>query len=134
MCCIEDVCEKYRIKQDQIYIVGHSWGARGVWDICLEYPDFFVGAVAISGVSCPLIGEKLRNLPTFIAHSKEDNVVPVYHAIHMHQSIIKHKDDPIHKIFITKEGNHGDLLGIISHAPVFKFLEQCNVSICSNTN
>lgn len=46
---VKEVCELYNVDRDRIYIVGHSMGATGCWNLAARNPHWFTGIVPISG-------------------------------------------------------------------------------------
>jgi len=45
----------------KVYITGFSMGARGVWDTILRYEYLFSAGIAVSGVGCYLLVDKLND-------------------------------------------------------------------------
>jgi predicted peptidase len=74
---IDDVCGKYTVDKDRIYITGLSMGGFGTFSMVMEYPDLFAAAVPICG---GIRGEKgldnLAKVPFWIFHGAKDKVVP----------------------------------------------------------
>ncbi len=46
---IEDVCKKYSIDRDRIYVYGTSMGGAATWYLISHYPDFFAAAAPTCG-------------------------------------------------------------------------------------
>jgi predicted peptidase len=70
------VLKNYPINPNRIYLTGFSMGGRGVWDCATEYPDLYAAVSALSGFSCYLRAAKMRDVPSWTFHSKDDYVVP----------------------------------------------------------
>jgi len=77
-----ETIEKYPdIDIDRIYVTGLSMGGFGTWSIIQEYPDIFAAAMPVCGAKVPPEFkeefEGMKNIPLWIFHAKDDNVVPV---------------------------------------------------------
>lgn len=46
---VKDVCDLYSVDRSRIYVVGHSMGATGCWNLAARNPHLFTGIVPISG-------------------------------------------------------------------------------------
>jgi predicted esterase len=46
---VKEVCDLYSVDRDRVYIVGHSMGATGCWNLAARNPHLFTGIVPISG-------------------------------------------------------------------------------------
>jgi predicted peptidase len=72
---VDNVLKEYSIDRRRILVVGFSMGAQGTWFMESRHPDLFTGAIVMAGrTDEPL--ESLAKIPTYIIHSRADQVVP----------------------------------------------------------
>lgn len=83
---IDKAIETYRIDPLRVYLMGFSQGAIMSFSVGLTHPEKIAGIVAMSGRVLPEIvphiaaPEALRDLPIFVAHGTEDQVLPIHHG------------------------------------------------------
>lgn len=83
---IDKAIETYRIDPLRVYLMGFSQGAIMSFSVSLTHPEKMAGIVAMSGRVLPEIvphiaaPEALRDLPIFVAHGTEDQVLPIHHG------------------------------------------------------
>jgi predicted peptidase len=65
------------IDSNRIYLTGISMGAFGVWDLATATPDRFAALLAISGGGNPVEVCQLKDVPAWIVHGRQDDVIPV---------------------------------------------------------
>lgn len=75
MSLLENLSQQYKIKQDQVYVMGLSMGGMGTFEIVNRLPYTFAGAVAICGGANPSIAGNLKNTNWWIFHGGKDEVV-----------------------------------------------------------
>lgn len=68
---------RYNIDMDRVYIVGCGEGGTGVYGAAARYPDFFAGAVAISGLWSFNDAAKMAKLPLLVMHGTQDKTTDV---------------------------------------------------------
>ena len=74
---LDSLSESGVVDTRKIYIGGLSMGGFGTYDMITRYPDYFAAAFSICGVAdIPQMMQKARNLPLWIFHGAQDNVVP----------------------------------------------------------
>ncbi len=79
---LEDVIRSNKVDTDRIYLVGLSSGATEVWKLLLDYPDEFAGAIPVCGkvpeeyYNQEGAFDALVNMPIWIFHAADDDVVP----------------------------------------------------------
>jgi predicted peptidase len=54
-----------------------SMGAFGAWDLAVATPDRFAALLAISGGGNPVEVCQLKDVPVWIVHGRQDDVIPV---------------------------------------------------------
>ena len=117
---IETVLDTNERILNEVYLVGHSMGARGVWDTAFQYPDAFAGLVPVAGVGCYLLAHKIVHVPTMIVHGVMDNVVNIDESLRMHSALAaarkqtqtKRDTEPLFLITETFE-DHNSILGMV---------------------
>jgi predicted peptidase len=67
----------YRVDRSREYLTGLSMGAFGAWDLAIAMPARFAALVAISGGANPVEVCRLRQVPVWIVHGGDDDVIPV---------------------------------------------------------
>jgi len=77
MDAIDELCKRYPIDLDRIYIVGGSMGGYGTWDAICRFPDRFAGAIPISGGGDPSRAALLKNMPIHAFAIATDPICPV---------------------------------------------------------
>ncbi len=71
-----------RIMRDQaidarrVLVAGFSMGGRGTWTMSARHPDLFTGAIVMAGSTGDTPVADLGRIPTYVIHSREDDVVP----------------------------------------------------------
>lgn len=83
---IDEVVEGYSVNPQQVYLLGFSQGAIMSFSIALTQPEKVAGIVAISGrvvtETLPRVARpaELADLPIFVAHGVNDQVLPIEHG------------------------------------------------------
>jgi len=80
---LDDVCAKYRVDPDRIYLTGISAGGDATWDFALAHPDRFAAIVPIAGEGDPADAARIKDLPIWAFQGEKDDVVPPDLTIHM---------------------------------------------------
>ena len=73
---LDDVMEKYAIDRNRILVTGFSMGGRGTWYMASRHPDLFTAAIPMAARSDSHDAEQVGDMPVFIIHAREDQVVP----------------------------------------------------------
>ena len=77
---IQQVCGRYHVDPDRIFLTGMSNGGIGAWLIGMHHAPLFAGlapmASGLDGVLMPFLAN-LRNTPVYIIHGAKDQVMPV---------------------------------------------------------
>ena len=80
----------YSCDKNRIYITGVSAGSLGTWQLLSRYPEHFAAAVPISfGYIDSNIAKKVVDIPIWIYHGVEDNIVPVGSSDGIYDAIIQ---------------------------------------------
>jgi predicted peptidase len=73
---LEEVQRQYRIKGDQVYVMGLSMGGMGTFELARRHPDLFAAAVPICGGAHPSTAGALKSARWWVFHGAKDDVVP----------------------------------------------------------
>lgn len=76
MALLERVLRDYTIDRRRILVVGFSMGGRGTWFMASHHRDLFTAAVPMAASVGDEPIETLATMPTYIIHSRRDQVVP----------------------------------------------------------
>lgn len=121
---IDDTLTRYpQINHNRIYIIGLSRGAEGGLYLLLDRPNFFAGALLMSGREAYTIEyvngnatvENMRNLshtPIWFFHSKEDKISPVEGSRINYRILKEQLNNPLVKyteLSFNKKGDNGIL-------------------------
>jgi predicted peptidase len=73
---LDRVMTDYAVDRRQVLITGYSLGGRGAWFLSARHPDVVTGAIVMAGSIDGEITESLASVPTYVIHSRQDEVVP----------------------------------------------------------
>ena len=65
------------VDSKRLYLTGISMGAFGAWDLAVATPGRFAALLAISGGGNPVEVCQLKDVPVWIVHGRQDDVIPV---------------------------------------------------------
>lgn len=79
---LDEICARYRVDPDRLYLTGLSMGGYGAWYYAALHPDRFAALVPICGGGMPFFGfpERvvvLKNVPVWAFHGAKDDRVPL---------------------------------------------------------
>jgi len=80
---LDEVCAKYRVDPDRIYLTGISAGGDEVWDLAVTHPERFAAVVPIAGEGDPVDSARLKDMPTWAFQGEKDDIVPPAQMISM---------------------------------------------------
>jgi|KBSMisStandDraft_5_1062788.scaffolds.fasta_scaffold120654_2 predicted peptidase len=66
----------YSIDRRRVLVVGYSMGGRGTWFMSSHHRDLFTAAIPMAAATGDDPLESLATMPTYIIHSRRDQVVP----------------------------------------------------------
>jgi predicted peptidase len=75
MALVEKVRKEYAIDTRRILVTGFSMGGRGTWYMSSQHPNLFTGAIAMAASTRELTQDSLGKIPTYVIHSRDDQVV-----------------------------------------------------------
>ncbi len=76
MALLEKVLADYSIDRRRVLVVGFSMGGRGTWFMASHHPDLFTAAIPMAASTGDEPAERLGTMPTYVIHSRDDQVVP----------------------------------------------------------
>lgn len=76
MALLESVMRDYAVDRRGILVTGFSMGGRGTWFMSARHSDFFTAAIPIAGSPGDEPLDRLGRIPTYVIHSRNDQVVP----------------------------------------------------------
>jgi predicted peptidase len=114
------ILKNYPIDPSRIYLTGFSMGGRGVWDCATEYPDMFAAVSALSGFSCYLRAAKMKNVPSWTFHGKQDHVVPFEESWKMVNALME-SDGVKPRFTVMDDVGHGTV-GVYRSQTFYKWL------------
>jgi len=77
MALLEHVISENAIDRKRILVVGYSLGGRGTWFMSSRHADVFTAAITIGGSPDGQSLDTLGRIPTYVIHSRSDEVIPI---------------------------------------------------------
>ncbi|MEZ5384059.1 MAG: prolyl oligopeptidase family serine peptidase [Prosthecobacter sp.] len=74
---IADLTDHLPIDESRIYLTGSSMGGFGTFGIAAKYPQVFAACVPLCGGGDVKKAEVLKNIPFWVFHGDQDDMVPV---------------------------------------------------------
>ena len=72
---LRKVQDEYAIDRHRVLVTGFSMGGRGTWFMTSRHPDLFTAAIPIAASPGDEPLDQLALVPTYIIHSRDDQVV-----------------------------------------------------------
>jgi predicted peptidase len=72
---VKSVMTDYNVDPSRVMVVGFSLGGRGAWFHSSRHTDIFKAAIVMAGSTGDEPIEKLATVPTYVIHSRDDEVV-----------------------------------------------------------
>jgi predicted peptidase len=101
---LDEVCSRYDVNQDRIYLTGLSMGGFGTWALAAAQPERFAAIAPVCGGGLLYIHLRIKDLPIWIFHGQKDDVVPVYESQKMYEKIKENGGNV--KLTIYPEAEH----------------------------
>jgi predicted peptidase len=76
MALLDKLMGEFTIDRRRILVVGFSLGGRGTWFMAAHHPDLFTAAIPMAAATGDEAVDTLGTIPTYIVHSRRDQVVP----------------------------------------------------------
>ncbi|MCD4825009.1 MAG: prolyl oligopeptidase family serine peptidase [Phycisphaerae bacterium] len=83
MTMLDDICDKYLVDRDRIYLTGLSMGGFGTWALAQQYPNRFAAIAPVCGGGNPYLAKRIKHIPVRIYHGAKDKNVPLHFAKQM---------------------------------------------------
>jgi predicted peptidase len=100
---LDEVCEKYKVDKNRIYLTGISMGGFGTWALAAHVPDRFAAIVPICGGGEVANAKRLARIPTWVFHGAKDTTVPLERSQKMVDALKKNGGDPKFTIYPDAE-------------------------------
>ena len=76
MALVQDTLDHYAIDRRRILVTGYSLGGRGTWFMASRHADLFTAAIPMAASTGDEPIERLGTIPTYVIHSRADEVSP----------------------------------------------------------
>lgn len=77
---LDEVEHEYRVDPARVYLTGLSMGGFGTWSLAAKYPDRWAAIVPVCGGGNPESAAKIKGLPCWCFHGRDDEIVPVEYS------------------------------------------------------
>lgn len=79
--------KEFPVDLSRIYLSGVSMGGYGAWYLLMAFPKLFAAAVVVCGAGDPNLAKSIAEIPTWVFHGSNDNIVPVSGSREMVQAL-----------------------------------------------
>lgn len=76
MTLVNGALAEYSIDRKRVLVVGYSMGGRGTWFMAAQHQDLFTAAIPMAASVRDIPIDRLGRQPTYVIHSRADEVVP----------------------------------------------------------
>ena len=76
MALLQSTLKDYNIDRHRILVTGFSLGGRGTWFMASRHSDLFTAAIPMAGSPGDEPLDRLATIPTYVIHSRDDQVMP----------------------------------------------------------
>ncbi|MDP6779281.1 MAG: alpha/beta hydrolase-fold protein [Candidatus Latescibacteria bacterium] len=105
---IQHLKDTLPIDPRRVYVMGHSMGGHGTWEMAVRYPKVFAAAVPIGGIGNTGLATRIVGLPVWAFHVTGDPVISVDRTRDMIAAVRDAGGDPRYTEY---DGHtHADLL------------------------
>jgi predicted peptidase len=141
---LDQTVKEFGGDEKRIYLTGYSMGGLGAWHTAVLYPGKFAALVPISSRIMPTpteredlspdllsladapeplvaFGEKLKNIPTWIFHGDQDQVITVGASRRLNQALIKAGNTDVHYTEYAGMG-HYSIAAALTEPALFEWL------------
>ncbi len=74
---LNDVCAKYPVDEDRVYMTGMSLGGFGSWEFACRYPEYLAAIAPVCGGGKPDRAAAMKDVPVWAFHGDKDRTVSV---------------------------------------------------------
>ena len=90
---LDEIQSRYHVDPSRIYLTGLSLGGHGTWHLAAKMPQTFAAIAPVCGRGEVQMAEALKNIPTWVFHGDQDDVVSIQHSMDMVKAIEKQGGD-----------------------------------------
>ena len=76
MTLVDETMRGYAIDRTRVLVTGFSMGGSGTWFMASRHPGVFTAAIPMAASTGDLLADTLALQPTYVIHSRDDEVVP----------------------------------------------------------
>ena len=80
---VKMVSDHPEVDSERVYLLGTSMGGYGAWQLAMTMPDVFAAVVPICGGGMKWNAARLKDIPVWAFHGKDDQSVPPIQSIQM---------------------------------------------------
>jgi predicted peptidase len=73
---IQSIFNDYNVDRSRVLVAGFSLGGRGTWFFSSRHANLFTAAIVMAGSPGDEPIDRLGTIPTYVIHSRDDEVVP----------------------------------------------------------
>jgi predicted peptidase len=84
---LDGIMSTHAVDLQRVYLTGLSMGGFGSWSLAAQSPEKFAAAVPICGAGDPKRADRLKDLPIWVFHGEQDNVIPIKRSTEMVEAI-----------------------------------------------
>lgn len=84
---LDEICSRYPVDEDRIYVTGISMGAYGTWHLAAAQPERLAAIIPICGGGDPSTACAMKDLAIWAFHGARDPVVPLEESEVMVQAV-----------------------------------------------
>ncbi len=106
---LDGIIEKYNVDTSRIYLTGLSMGGHGTWQWLLRNPERFAAAAPVCGRALYINADRAKDIPLWVFHGTEDDVVPFSESESMVKLIRKYGGNPKFTAYEGVKHNSWDL-------------------------
>jgi predicted peptidase len=117
---IKMIISENSIDTDRIYIIGHSMGGTGLWELILRNPDLFTAAIPICAASDPSHAYLVKDIHIWAFSGENDPIYSYKETQEMTDSLAKCGGDV--KFTVLKGGGHDIEKNVYTDPDVFSWL------------
>jgi predicted peptidase len=119
-----DLCSKYRIDKNRVYVIGMSLGGYGTWQAAMDYPDKIAAIIPLCGGCVDSLNIcRISNIPVWAFHGTADKAVNVNET----EKLVRRLQNCHGKIKYTRLLNQGhDLSSIFANQELYDWLKKQN--------
>ena len=84
---LDEIEAECNVDKSRVYLTGLSMGGFGTWALAIEQPERFAAIAPICGGGMKFLAYRLKNVPTWVFHGEDDDVVPLSYSQGMVDSL-----------------------------------------------